>query len=366
MKYCYIPSEEFWKNKRVFVTGHTGFKGGWLTAWLNKLGSTLYGFSLAPGEGTSLFHVLGLNKYIKSKFGDVRDYVSIKHAIEDCAPDVVIHMAAQPIVSLGYEDPVGTFSTNVMGVVNILEACRMIKRPVPILIISSDKCYLNDNLNKPFQLTDPLGGHDPYSASKAGTEIVTAAYRSSFFSEHNTPMIASARAGNVIGGGDWAKNRLIPDIIKALMENRTIEIRNPNATRPWQHVLEPISGYLKLIEQMGNAPGFDTAWNFGPFEESTATVDEIFSHVTKCWNPDVDINYVSNGKAFKEAQTLKLDITETHNKLEWRPMLNLDLAVRFTVEWYKEFYNKNRVENMYNITQSQIDQYVSIQHKYAQ
>lgn len=351
----------FWKTKRVLVTGHTGFKGSWLSYWLKQLGANVIGFSLEPNSNPSLFEALELEQIIDHKIGDIRRAEKFKDFIYEIKPDVVFHLAAQPIVSLGYEDPSGTFNTNVMGVVNLLEAFRGSHRPIPILIVSSDKCYLNHDTGKPFNTSDPLGGHDPYSASKAGTEIVVGAYQASFFNKPDGPRLASARAGNVIGGGDWSKDRLVPDAVRAFSEGTTLEIRNPTATRPWQHVIEPIYGYLILIQKLAQSQKFAKPWNFGPNSENTLNVEEVCEQVVHYWQKDAKFKLSTQKQSWKEAKALALDVTGTSKNLQVESVLGPAETFEWTVDWYRDYYRNTKVSNVRRLCDAQIFEYISRQ-----
>ena len=351
----------FWKSKRVLVTGHTGFKGSWLSYWLKQLGADVIGFSLEPNSNPSLFEALELEKIIDHKVGDIRHSEKFQNVICEANPDVVFHLAAQSIVSTGYDDPSATFDTNVMGVVNLLESFRESKRSIPILIVSSDKCYLNYDTGKAFNTSDPLGGHDPYSASKAGTEIVVGAYQASFFNKADGPRLASARAGNVIGGGDWSKDRLIPDAVRAFNKGVPVEIRNPYATRPWQHVLEPICGYLILIQNLVQSPEFARPWNFGPNPENTLNVEEVCKQLVLCWQNDAKCKFSEHKQSWKEAKVLALDVTETTKNLQFESVLGPGETFKWTVDWYRNYYQNKTVSNVRNLCDAQIFEYTKRQ-----
>ena len=279
----------YWSNKNVLVTGHTGFKGSWLCHWLIDMGASVTGYALPPEDSESLFNVLGLKSRLNSIVGDLKDTDTLKHTIESFAPDVIFHLAAQSLVLTSYTDPIETFNTNVMGTANLLEALRGYVKPCDVIVVTSDKCYLNLGDGKPFTEADSLGGLDPYSASKAAAEIVTTSYRHSFFNDSDSKVrIASARAGNVIGGGDNAPNRLVPDIVRAWINDEPIEVRNPNAIRPWQHVLEPLSGYLLLAEKLRGDHDLAKAWNFGPTAQTTLSVGDILDSIQTLW-PDLKL-----------------------------------------------------------------------------
>lgn len=345
-----------YKNKKVLITGHTGFKGSWLTFWLKNLGANVYGYSLAPAYKPNHSDLLECN--ITEKHLDIRDYNEFEKFIFQTQPEVVFHLAAQALVRKSYEEPIETYTTNVIGTLNLLDICRKVKSVKAIVIITSDKCYENKEWIWGYRENDPMGGYDPYSSSKGCAEILTASYRNSFFNindygkKHNI-LLASARAGNVIGGGDWAEDRLIPDIIKAASENKTSLIRNPIATRPWQHVLEPLSGYLtlgwKLLE--GNTD-FAEGWNFGPDLNSNITVDEVVKAAQKYWDK-IEINYGKEANYAHEAHLLMLDCSKANKLLKWEPVWDIDASIFNTINWYKNYYELKNI-----ISQQQINQYV--------
>lgn len=335
-------NRQFWKGKKVFLTGHTGFKGAWLTAWLTNLGAEVFGYSLPPNTNPSLFGLLGLCECTNSHFGDIRNFRQLSKFLISAQPDIVVHMAAQPIVSLGYEKPIETFEVNVIGTANLLEACRSLTRKTAILIVSSDKCYSNQNNAKKFIENDPLGGDDPYSASKAGTEIVAHSYRSSYFSaDQSENMVATARAGNVIGAGDWAENRLIPDAVRSITNGKSIFLRNPNATRPWQHVLEPLHGYLHLLERMYELKQYADSWNFGASKFQDKNVETIANKFVKLWGNDATYEIEAKQQSWKEAKTLSLDCTKAKNLLNWQSCLTLDETLALTVDGYKSLISND-------------------------
>jgi CDP-glucose 4,6-dehydratase len=339
---------DIYRGKKVFVTGHTGFKGSWLCLWLTQLGAEVVGYSIDLPSEPNHFELLDLN--MVSIMGDILDKKKITEAIQEHQPDIVFHMAAQPLVRESYLNPVGTFETNVMGTVNVLEACRLAKVKA-ILNITSDKCYQNNEWERGYKEDDAMGGHDPYSASKGCAELVGNAYRSSFFNPkkykdtHDT-LLADARAGNVIGGGDWAKDRLIPDIMKSTSKGETVSIRNPKATRPWQHVLEPLSGYLhlgwKLLEENKD---FAENWNFGPNDSASLTVQEVIEHTRKHWEKIVyDIQ--ENPADFHEANLLKLDSSKARTVLKWTTVWDNDTTFKKTIDWYKNYYADGSLQSI--------------------
>lgn len=315
------------------MTGHTGFKGSWLSLWLQDMGVDLTGFALPPDTDPALFAEAAVADGMDSRFGDIRDLDAVCKAIADCGPDIVIHMAAQPLVRESYENPVDTYATNVMGTVNVLEAVRQAGSVRAVVNVTTDKCYENREWVWGYRETDPMGGHDPYSSSKGCAELVAAAYRRSFLDADGINL-ASARAGNVIGGGDWAKDRLIPDILKAFAADEPVIIRNPSATRPWQHVLEPLSGYLLLAQNLYEAADFADGWNFGPRDEDAKPVGWIVEKMADMWSGAAEwsIDQAANPH---EAQLLKLDISKAEAKLGWRPRWNLERALRETIDWHE-------------------------------
>ena len=346
----------FWKNKKVFLTGHTGFKGSWLSIWLNMLGAKVYGYSLTPPTNPSLYEIADVNKFVINTFGDIRNLDNLKKSIIDADPDIVIHMAAQSLVRVSYESPVDTYSTNVMGVVNILEAVRSAENVRSVVVVTTDKCYENREWDWGYRENEAMGGYDPYSNSKGCAELVTASYRSSFFNpdEYNNRHqvgIASARAGNVIGGGDWARDRLIPDLLHSVIENKTLLIRSPNAIRPWQHVMEPLSGYLLLAQKLySEGDKYSEAWNFGPNEIDAKPVNWIVNYLAEHW--EGNFSWQNDKKPHPhEANYLKLDISKAKNRLGWTPRTNLEIALQLILDWFQAYQNK---ENMHQIIQKQI------------
>jgi len=348
----------FWAGKKVFITGHTGFKGSWLSLWLKRLGAEVIGYSLPPPTKPSLFEVGQVADGIVSITGDVRSLEQVRAMIAKHQPEIIFHMAAQTLVRYSYIHPVETYSTNVMGTVNILEAVRESKSVRAIVIITSDKCYENKEMLWGYRESDALGGSDPYSSSKGCAELVASAFRRSYFSDGNGSdhkvSVATVRAGNVIGGGDWAEGRLIPDIMKAIMGKRPVMIRNPNAVRPWQHVLEPLQGYMMLAERLWlHEEGFSEAWNFGPDDGDAKPVAWVVEYLTNLWGEGA-IWDLDTGRHFHEAACLKLDSTKAKNLLGWSPKLSLQKALDWTVEWYRS-YEMN--EDMHAIMDGEIEQF---------
>ena len=344
---------DFWNDRSVFVTGHTGFKGGWLAFWLSEMGAKVYGYSLKAPTKPNFFDILNLETSIKnSSIGDVRDLAGLIKSMEEAKPSVIFHMAAQPLVLHSYNSPLETFTTNIIGSINVFEAARKIETVEAIINVTTDKCYENQESNRPYNEKDRLGGYDPYSSSKACSEIVTSAYRNSFLSKIKVKL-ASVRAGNVIGGGDWAADRLIPDIFRSLETNKTLYIRSPKAVRPWQHVLEPLSGYLMLAEKLiVSGDSFAEAWNFGPEQSDTKTVLWILDKMSKQFE---NFNWAmeTSGKQH-ETNLLKLDITKAKLKLGWKPRWTLETSIDNTIQWYQA-YIKNK--NMIEFTKNQIRNY---------
>jgi len=332
---------EAFRKKTVWLSGHTGFKGAWLAQWLLELGAEVHGFALEPPTEPALFNQLGLAKHLRHQIADLRDASAVKQSIRAAQPDFVFHLAAQSLVRLSYEQPVETYQTNVMGTIHVLEALRDLKKPCAAVLITTDKCYENREWLYGYREEDPLGGYDPYSSSKAAAEIAIAAWRRSFFKKHPVK-IASARAGNVIGGGDWSPDRIVPDCIRALEKNQPIPVRNPNATRPWQHVLEPLSGYLWLAASLAGQnsalrtphSALESAFNFGPAHEANRTVGELVTEVLKYWPGRWEDK--SDPKAVHEAGLLQLSTDKAHALLGWQPIWSFSATVERTVAWYRE------------------------------
>ncbi len=323
----------FWRDRSVFVTGHTGFKGGWLTLCLIDAGARVHGYSLEPPTDTNLFRLAGIEGHLSSHtIGDVRDAGLLRERVRAARPEVVFHLAAQPLVRESYRDPTATYGVNVMGTVHLLEAVRAMPGVVAVVNVTTDKCYENREWDWGYREIEPLGGHDPYSNSKACSELVTAAYRDSFLAAAGVH-VASARAGNVIGGGDWAADRLVPDFIRAVERGEPLEVRYPNATRPWQHVLEPVSGYLMLAEQLATRGAkYAQAWNFGPSDDDSRPVSWLLDRLVDRW-PGAEWRSVS-GVQPHEAGALKLDSSKARAHLGWRPAWNLARTLDETVDWY--------------------------------
>ena len=335
-----VVNSSFWKGRRVFLTGHTGFKGSWLALWLMEMGAEVTGYAL-PAEGeTNLFTQANVANGMVSVFGDVRDLAALQTAMQKARPEVVLHLAAQALVRASYADPVNTFSTNVMGTVNLLEALRQCLDARCVVNVTTDKCYENREWVWGYRENEPLGGYDPYSSSKACSELVTAAYRNSFFAkpgaDTSSVAIASARAGNVIGGGDYATDRLVPDVLAAFSQEHSVAVRNPNAVRPWQHVLEPLRGYLTLAEKLfAEGQAYAQAWNFGPRSEDAQPVQWIVEHLAKAWGAGAKW-HVDQGEHPHEAHYLRLDTNKAQQHLHWHPQLPLASALEWVVQWQRD------------------------------
>jgi CDP-glucose 4,6-dehydratase len=343
------PRRDFWHGRRVLVIGHTGFKGSWLSVWLHRMGASVAGLSLPPPTEPSLFALAGLDAQVETRFGDIRDLPTVTAAFTRWQPEIVLHLAAQALVRRSYREPVETFATNVMGTVHVLEAVRATPSVRCTIVVTSDKCYEDREWQWPYREIDPVGGREPYSASKGCAELVTAAYRRSF-----VPAVATVRAGNVIGGGDWAQDRLLPDCIRALTAGTSIAIRNPHAVRPWQHVLEPLCGYLLLAERLAENPTrFGDAWNFGPLDEDARPVGWIASNIVELWGDQASSDVVS-GDGPHETEMLKVDASKARGRLGWMPRLPLQEGLCWTVEWYRR---QAAGESALALTEAQIAEY---------
>tara|TARA_B100000886_G_scaffold339826_1_gene306544 strand:- start:1144 stop:2250 length:1107 start_codon:yes stop_codon:yes gene_type:complete len=340
-------SPTFWKDKRVFLTGHTGFKGSWCSLWLQEMDSIVKGYALKPKSNPNLFHHANVGEKMISEIGDIREFDKISKSIIEFEPNIIIHMAAQPLVRYSYKNPIETFETNVIGTVNVLEAARRCHKLEAIIIVTSDKCYENFETDYSYNENDKIGGHDPYSSSKGCAELVTSAYRKSFFSESNSPKVASVRAGNVIGGGDWSDDRLIPDILRAFENNKPVVIRNPLAVRPWQHVLEPISGYLVLAQRLSSKNGnhYADAWNFGPNQADCMSVKSVLELISVKWGNGANWTLDDNIQPH-EANLLSLDCSKAINKLNWSPNWSLDYTLDLIVDWHKSYLNKEDLKKV--------------------
>lgn len=353
-----VMNGSFWHGKKVFLTGHTGFKGSWLTLWLQALGAKVTGYSLAPETDPSLFSLARVSDGIESVIGDIRNRDKLLNAVKASSPDIVIHMAAQPLVRESYAHPVETYETNVLGTVQLLDAIRQVPGVRSVVIVTTDKCYENREWVWGYREDEAMGGYDPYSSSKACAELVTSAFRNSFFNsstyaKHGVA-IASARAGNVIGGGDWAADRLVPDIVRAIARGETVSVRKPHAIRPWQHVLEPLSGYLLLAEKLYcDGMHYSEAWNFGPNDSDAQPVQVIVERLTSQWGDNARWA-LDDGDHPHEATFLKLDCSKARARLGWRPRWDLGHSLDNIVAWYKA---AARQEDMRAVTLAQIDAY---------
>jgi CDP-glucose 4,6-dehydratase len=342
---------DIYRGKRVLLTGHTGFKGSWLSLWLNELGAKVTGVALTPNTSPNHWDLLNLshNDYRK----DIRDSIALRQIFNDTQPEIVFHLAAQALVRRSYVDPIETWSTNVLGTANILEACRQHETVRAVVVITTDKCYENREWTWGYRENDRLGGHDPYSASKAGTELVAASYRSSFFNTDNSPLLATGRAGNVIGGGDWSQDRLIPDLIRSLERNQPLEIRSPFATRPWQHVLESLSGYLLLGQKLLEGKrAIADSWNFGPTPESNCSVIEVLDKLQKVWS---HLSWEDTGNQHPHESTLLyLDSSKARRLLGWESVWDIDTTLVKTADWYRAW-----LENKDVISNVQLEDYIN-------
>lgn len=349
-------NKDFWKGKKVLLTGHSGFKGSWMTKLLNNLGSKVYGYSLKANTKPNLFEILSVSELCNSIYGDINDFDNIKDYFFSINPDIVFHFAAQPIVLKSYQSPIETITTNVIGLTNLLELVRLSNKFISFVIITSDKCYKKNNNNLPFKEFDSLGGSDPYSASKACAEIISESYRDSFFSSINSAQIATARAGNVIGGGDWSEYRLITDIVRFIWEKNTkLELRYPSAIRPWQHVLEPLHGYINLAEKLYKYPGkYNKAWNFGPTDLVEFKVSDIIRTFEE--KLKVNINYSKFNNLKSENDYLSLDSSSSKINLNWFNKLSTKEAIEWTIDWYENFY---KGFDSIAFTEYQIEKYIN-------
>lgn len=350
--------DQTFRNKTVFVTGHTGFIGTWLSLWLQSVGANVVGYSLEPPTNPSIFESVNLEKYVSHIIGDIRNKTKLSDSLSQYNPEFVFHLAAQPLVRQSYEQPVETFDTNVMGTVNLLDSVRTVTSIRNCIVMTSDKCYANNESDHAYVETDPMGGYDPYSASKGATELIVTSFRNSFFNpvdiENHNVSLATVRAGNVIGGGDWAKDRLIPDCVRSLQSSESITVRNPNAIRPWQHVLEPISGILALATKMQNNPNrFSESWNFGPTNLEKNSVKEIVTQIVSKWDKGdwVDVSTETNNK--HEADFLQLNSSKAMSLLEWNSVYNISKAIDETIDWYHTYFEKTFDMNKFTMTQIQ-------------
>jgi len=353
-----VVNQDFWKGKRVFITGHTGFKGAWLSLWLKRLGAEVTGYSLEPPTTPSLYDLARIEDVITGIEADVSDFYMLRKALETHPPEIIFHLAAQALVRRSYHDPIETYTTNVMGTVNLLEAVRHVGGVRAIVNVTSDKCYENREWVWGYRETEPMGGYDPYSSSKGCAELVTAAYRNSFFNpsdyaEHGLGL-ASARAGNVIGGGDWGEDRLIPDCVRAFLRNEKIVIRRPNSTRPWQHVLQLLNGYLMLAENLYRVGSkFAQAWNFGPLDQDSKTVEWVVKRLCEKWDKSVGYE-IAKAPQLHEANYLKLDCSKAMTELGWMPKWDVERALDEVIEWTKAYQDGKNIRDVCN---GQIEEY---------
>ncbi len=343
---------DFYKNKKILITGSSGFVGSWLTLTLNEIGATLYGISLEPNTSPSLFKLLKLENKINQKYIDICDIKNLDKAIKDISPDIVFHLAAQPLVRESYSKIIETFNTNVMGTLNILESCKKLDTKINVVCITTDKCYENDEYGERFKESDPLGGKDPYSASKACTEIVTKSHALSF----KKLKLCTARAGNIIGGGDWAKDRIITDVVESIKKKEDIVIRSPKAIRPWQHVIDVVNGYLKLGIYNEDKEELFNSFNFGPLEQNEINVETLTKKFLLNYKSNNSKIVLDNNQTFPESQILRLDSSKSKNILDWEPLMNIDITVKETALWYEAFYSD---KDIYEFTLDQIKSYLN-------
>ena len=343
--------QNFYKNKKILITGSSGFVGSWLSTALFEMGASLYGISLKPNTSPSLFKLLNLENKINQKYIDICEFNKLDSAIKEISPDIVFHLAAQPLVRESYERTIETFNTNVIGTLNVLEACKNLGTNVNFVCITTDKCYENNELGQRFVESDPMGGKDPYSASKACTEIVTKSHALSF----NSLKLCTARAGNIIGGGDWAKDRIVTDIVESIEQKKDIVLRSPNAIRPWQHVIDVVNGYLKLAIYNANKKDVFDSFNFGPQEENEIDVETLTNKFISNWNSCDSSIVIDNNENLPESKILRLDSSKAHHILDWEPLMDIDTTIKETAVWYENFFlNKD----IYEFTLEQINKYL--------
>lgn len=350
----YAVSPSFWKGKRVFITGHTGFKGSWLALWLNHLGAQVIGYSRNPNTSPSAYQALDIDSLCESCIGNIRDLPTLTACMEKSKPDIVFHLAAQALVRQSYQEPLETLDTNINGTANVLEACRSAK-PKAIVVITSDKCYENQEWIWPYRENEPLGGHDPYSASKACAEVIVSAYRNSFLRDMGVHL-ASARAGNVFGGGDWSKDRLIPDAVRAFSAGEAITLRRPDAVRPWQHVAEPLQGYLMLARGLvENGDALAEGFNFGPPTHTVYTVQDVVDWFAQAWGEGAQCKVEPDKDNLHEATLLMLDSAKARYRLGWQPTTDVQWGIQATAAWYKAYYKDGTVDTLRGVSLEQIE-----------
>ena len=349
------PTADFWRGKRVLLTGHTGFKGAWLALWLSELGAEVAGLALPPEHAGQLFSAAGIAGRLKHHVVDLRDAGGVEQVMADFRPEIVLHLAAQALVRKSYREPAETFAVNVTGTMNLLEACRKVDSVRAVVVVTSDKCYLNREWTWGYREDEALGGEDPYSASKAATELLAHCWRASFLRGQGVAL-ATVRAGNVIGGGDWSEDRLVPDAMRAFAAGQPLTLRNPSATRPWQHVLEPLSGYLRVAEGLFAGEAIAEAWNFGPDESGVRSVGEVSATMAELWGRAAEVRHQIDPNAPHEAGLLSLTSAKARQRLGWRPQWNVDQALARTVDWYKQAENAS-VAAVLDLTLGQIAAY---------
>jgi CDP-glucose 4,6-dehydratase len=352
----YGMNSSFWKGKKVLITGNTGFKGSWLSLWLLSMGANIRGYALQPDKKINLFNTFNLDNNMETEFKDIRDFENLNKNFKKFDPEIIFHMAAQPLVRYSYDNPLETYSVNIMGTANIMECIRLGSKERVFINITSDKCYENKEWLWGYREDEPMGGYDPYSSSKGCSELITSAYRRSYFDNKNNDVaIASVRSGNVIGGGDWSEDRLIPDFIRAISEGKAVSIRNPNAIRPWQFVLAPLDGYMNLAEKMFfDREDYCQAWNFGPEESDAKTVEWIINKIVNLWGEGASFNISKSSSDPHEANYLKLDCSKAKNKLNWRSSINLTKSLENICNWHKAF---NDNEDIVALSLEQIRNY---------
>ena len=349
---------QFWRGKSIFLTGHTGFKGGWLSTWLLEMESNVYGYALAPNTTPSFYELTRLDDRLHSTIGDVRDLERLRRCVEDAKPEILFHLAAQPLVRRSYAQPLETFTINVIGTANVLEVARHVPSIKAIVVVTTDKCYAEAASSNGYRETDRIGGRDPYSASKACAELVAQSYRHSYYENGAAPVaMATARAGNVIGGGDWSEDRIVADAVRAFSSGHPLRVRNPSSVRPWQHVMEPLAGYLMLAERLyRDGSDFAGAWNFGPSDMEKVSVSRLADCLTRAWGDDARWEPQLSEGQVREANVLRLDSSKARQHLAWRSRLSFDDSVRLAIEWYRRALSPSRA-NMYRETCTQIRAY---------